>query len=198
MGVPSVGFFDLPAVYGEVPEISVPSPVWKADREIVAKTSKPLVGFTWAARSMETPIVAQGCYRTLTQEQAVRIADSDLSWVNLQKNESLPNLPNAGIKDWLHTARLLSALDLVVTVDTSVCHLAAAMGKPTWVLLSGAVDHKYGLCGDTTPWYPEMKLFRNDDFGFENAVRKVNDALDQPQVWWDSAICSLPSYSEIS
>jgi len=64
-----------------------------------------------------------------------------------------------------------------VTVDTGVMHLAAAMGKPTWVILSGAVDWKFGLEGERCVWYPTMRLFRNNDFGFGNSVQQVGEAL---------------------
>ena len=61
------------------------------------------------------------------------------------------------------TAALISALDLVVSVDTSVAHLAGALAKPGWVLLSLIPDWRWLLDRDDSPWYPTMRLFRQGE-----------------------------------
>lgn len=61
---------------------------------------------------------------------------------------------------FLDSAALISRLDLVITTDTAIAHLAGALGKPVWVLLKHLPDWRWGLEGDTTPWYPTMRLFR--------------------------------------
>lgn len=58
------------------------------------------------------------------------------------------------------TAAIIMNLDLVITVDTAVAHLAAALGKPTWVLLGFNPDYRWLLDREDTPWYPTMRLFR--------------------------------------
>jgi hypothetical protein len=189
MKVPAAGFFDLPALFNATPETIPPCPVWLHKNvqppEIAQKRAS--VGFCHAARAMETPLCPDGVYRSLTKEQADRIQrEVDVNWISLQKDNN-PNL-----KSWEDTAALIANLDLVVTVDTGVMHLAAAMGKPTWVILSGAVDWKFGLEGDTCIWYPTTKLFRNNDFGFENAVQQVIEALNAKfnnQAIGHSAVC---------
>jgi FkbM family methyltransferase len=61
---------------------------------------------------------------------------------------------------FLDTAAVLKELDLVITVDTSVAHLAGAMGVRVWLALSSAPDWRWGLTGNRTPWYPSMRIFR--------------------------------------
>jgi len=68
----------------------------------------------------------------------------------------------ADLTDFVETAALISCLDLVVTVDTSVAHLAAAQGCPTWILLPFTPDYRWLLGRDDSPWYPSVRLFRQD------------------------------------
>lgn len=78
----------------------------------------------------------------------------------------------------LSVAVVLEQLDLVVTVDTTVAHVAGALGKPAWVLLSALPGWRWGLTGDTTPWYPGMRLVRQgklDDW--TDAIMQVRKAL---------------------
>jgi hypothetical protein len=62
--------------------------------------------------------------------------------------------------DFADTAAAVDALDLVITVDTSVAHLAGALGKPVWVLLPWVTDWRWMLNREDNPWYPTMRLFR--------------------------------------
>jgi hypothetical protein len=66
----------------------------------------------------------------------------------------------ARIRDFSDSAALISLLDVVLTIDTSVCHLAGAMGVPTWVMLAFAADWRFHLERSDNPWYPTMRLFR--------------------------------------
>jgi Flp pilus assembly protein TadD len=80
--------------------------------------------------------------------------------------------------DYADTAAAIAALDLVVTVDTSIAHLAGALGKPVWVLLHRVPDWRWGGAGPDTPWYPSARLFRQHEAGdWEPVVKDVARAL---------------------
>ena len=64
------------------------------------------------------------------------------------------------LADFAETAALIETLDLVITVDTAVAHLAGALGKPVWLMLSTPAEWRWGPSGSTTPWYPTMRLYR--------------------------------------
>ncbi len=71
----------------------------------------------------------------------------------------------AQLGDFSDTAALVANLDLVITVDTSVAHLAGALAKPVWTLIPRGPDFRWLLDRTTTPWYPTMRLFRQARFG---------------------------------
>ena len=84
----------------------------------------------------------------------------------------------AQLTDFAETAALIAQLDLVISVDTSVAHLAAAMGKPVWLLLAYAPDWRWLLERDDSPWYPTMRLFRQSVRGdWDGVVAEVARAL---------------------
>jgi len=64
------------------------------------------------------------------------------------------------LQDFSDTAAVIDLMDLVLAVDTSVVHLAGAMGKPVWILLPFAPDWRWLLERDSSPWYPTARLFR--------------------------------------
>jgi ADP-heptose:LPS heptosyltransferase len=78
------------------------------------------------------------------------------------------------------TACALSGMDLLITVDTSVAHLAGAMGIPTLLLLTFQPDYRWMLDRDDTPWYPTVRLYRQPRFGdWEAVIRQVVTDLTQ-------------------
>ena len=82
------------------------------------------------------------------------------------------------IGDFADTAAIMAGLDLVVCVDTSVAHLAGALGVPVWVMVPFAPDWRWMLDRDDSPWYPTMRLFRQDRPGsWDNAMDRLEHAL---------------------
>jgi ADP-heptose:LPS heptosyltransferase len=84
------------------------------------------------------------------------------------------------IKDFADTAALMMDLDLIISVDTAVAHLAGALGRPVWTLLPFVPDWRWGLSLETTPWYPTMRLFRQPKLGdWESVVHRVAENLQK-------------------
>lgn len=83
------------------------------------------------------------------------------------------------IKDFEDTAALMANLDLIISIDTSVAHLAGALGRPTWLLLPYVAEWRWQLNRCDTPWYPGMRLFRQPDFGdWTSVIREVVSQLE--------------------
>jgi ADP-heptose:LPS heptosyltransferase len=84
------------------------------------------------------------------------------------------------IKDFSDTAALIQNLDLVLSVDTAVAHLAGALGKPIWTLLPFVPDWRWMLNREDSPWYPTMKLFRQPaPRDWESVINRIEEALKQ-------------------
>ncbi len=117
------------------------------------------------------------------------IFSSDADWICLQKEvreKDLAVLRQVGriaffgddLRDFSDTAALLDLMDLVITVDTSVAHLAGAMGKPVWILLPYNPDWRWLLDRDDSPWYPSARLFRQQQIGnWAGVIDQVKDEL---------------------
>jgi hypothetical protein len=99
-----------------------------------------------------------------------RILDVDAAFISLQKDARPSDRAaleqtdivdlTSHLTDFAETAALVSCLDLVISVDTSVVHLAGALGRPVWTLLPYSPDWRWLLDRDDSPWYPTMRLFR--------------------------------------
>ncbi|HVT87533.1 MAG TPA: tetratricopeptide repeat protein [Tepidisphaeraceae bacterium] len=96
----------------------------------------------------------------------------NIQWISLQKESRAEGILLADLVDWTDdlkdfadTAALVDNLDLVITVDTAVAHLAGAMGKVVWMLLPFVPDWRWMLGRDDSPWYPTIQLFRQPSRG---------------------------------
>jgi len=111
-----------------------------------------------------------------------RLQKFDWEMIGLQygADDTLIENPGARVADFAELAVLIDPLDLVLTVDTSVAHLAGAMGKPVWVMLPFAPDWRWMTERSDTPWYPSMRLFRQATPGdWASVYTAVEDAITQ-------------------
>ena len=105
-----------------------------------------------------------------------------IEWHAVQNRADLP-LPEGlrwhgeALADFADTAALIDGLDLVITVDTSIAHLAASMGRPTWVLLAANADYRWLEDRDDSPWYSAARLWRQEGAGWQGVVARVGAAL---------------------
>jgi hypothetical protein len=92
---------------------------------------------------------------------------------------TLPGLDEQG-GAFVDTAAVMMLVDLVVTSDTAIAHLAGALGRPVWVILPFAADWRWLVGRDDSPWYPTMRLFRQPTTGdWQRVFQAVADALRQ-------------------
>ncbi|MFN7594162.1 MAG: tetratricopeptide repeat protein, partial [bacterium] len=142
------------------------------------------IGLVWSG----SPIHTNDANRSVALARLSPLFRSGDVWVSLQKEvrasdqntlhaSGLCDL-TAELSDFADTAALIAALDLVITVDTSVAHLAAALGKPVWLMLPFAPDFRWLLDREDSPWYPKMRLFRQERPGdWDGVVGRIAAAL---------------------
>jgi tetratricopeptide (TPR) repeat protein len=141
------------------------------------------VGLVWSGN----PAQRNDSNRSMSFRTLARILDVDATFVSLQKDprpedkallaerNDIVDL-TAHLTDFAETAALISCLDLVVSVDTSVVHLSGALGCPTWVMLCYTPDYRWLLDRDDSPWYPTMRLFR------QTQARDYADVVDRVRI----------------
>jgi len=161
-----------------------PDPALVADwRRNLGIKNKLRVGFAWSGRR-DSWINQHKAMPFATMLELIR-SHADYDWYNLQTDctaEEEKELVSAGVHcfpggvaTFADTAALVSNLDVVVSVDTATAHLAAALGKPTWVMLNNyAPCWRWLLNRDDTPWYATARLFRQPKIGdWATVVEKI-------------------------
>jgi hypothetical protein len=198
----------LPAVFGTTIEtIPWPGAYLGADRERAfqrrlqtpyartdrSSTTRPLrVGLAWAGN----PRYKADRNRSIKLAALLPLLRTPgINWISLQKGpgaEQLSDLAGSvfvwdgasGDADLAETAALVATLDLVITSDTCIAHLAGAMGKPVWILLPHLSDWRWMQQIETTPWYPTARLLRQAQPGDWAGVveRAVDELTELPRV----------------
>jgi tetratricopeptide (TPR) repeat protein len=134
-------------------------------RERLRATSSPLVGLVWSGNAQHS----QDKRRSIALRELLEFLPLELRYVSLQKEgrdsdqEALRCSPIEHFgedMDFANCAAVCECLDLVISVDTSLAHLSAAVGRETWILLSFVPDWRWLLDGETSAWYPSVRLMR--------------------------------------
>jgi tetratricopeptide (TPR) repeat protein len=174
----------IPAV---IPYLTAPAERVAAWRDRLPP-GRPRAGFVWSGspshNNDRNRSIALAQLAGLFEDPAVRCFSLQ-SEMCAADRESLAQLPNlielgSGFRDFADTAAVISLLDVVVSVDTAVSHLAGTLGKPVLILLPYAADFRWMRGRDDTPWYPTAKLFRQpalDDW--DSVIARVREALQQ-------------------
>jgi Flp pilus assembly protein TadD len=136
-------------------------------------SSQLKVGISWAGSATHQNNARRSCpFKHFTELMGL----ADVALYSLQTGRAAGDIAGHGceafvtdlggkMNDFADTAAVIGHLDLVISVDTAVAHLAGAMGKPVWVALAHPGDWRWMQNGDSSPWYPTMRLFRQSDPG---------------------------------
>jgi len=189
-GLPRLHGTNLETMLATTPCIrAVPDSVadWKRRLDVLSPGPKRRIGIVWAGRanppnrSMGLPVLApvaalDGVVLVALQKGA---AQAEVAGYN--GRAPLINL-GPEIADFSDTAAIIESLDLVVTIDTAVAHLAASMGKPVWIMLPYSSDWRWLRGRSDSPWYPTARLFRQEAPGQWGPVAaRVAEALSDTE-----------------
>ena len=169
---------------------------WHARLAQLLPTGYRRIGIIWAGR----PDHNNDHNRSTTLASFTKLSEvPGVALISLQKGTTVPQasayfgpapLLNIGpeIADFDDTMAILACLDLLVTVDTSIGHLAGAMGRPVWIMLPRSPDWRWLLDRADTPWYPTARLFRQDtDRSYASVIARIAARLRE-----DIASADLP------
>ena len=174
-------FMSLPLALGIDDEKKIPNKIpylkvlaeWAPWANFLEDETKPKIGIVWESSLRN----ATGLQRSISLEYLVPLLIlENYTWVSLQypsKPEAIASWGDAfemhnmmdRVKDFSDTAKLISMLDLIITVDTSVAHIAGALGKPVWLLNRFDGDWRWLKGRQTSPWYPSMRIFTQTVYG---------------------------------
>ncbi len=187
LSLPRIFNTTLETIPADIPYIRTdPLKVKEWKKKIKRTKSKKKIGLVWAGE----PQNYRDIYRSTTLQTFLPLSKiKNIVLYSLQKGkatEEVKNLPEGmklidlmdEVKDFSDTAAIIENLDLVISVDTAVAHLAGALGKPVWTLIPYAPDWRWMLNREDSPWYPTMKLFRQPAPGdWKTVIDKVVEEL---------------------
>jgi hypothetical protein len=151
----------------------------------LGEKKRPRIGLVWSGNATHTRdydrSIPLSLFRPILDlplefhSLQIEVRSNDLEALSLSDRIALHT---DELDDFADTAGLVEAMDLVISVDTSVAHLAGAMGKPVWILLSFVPDFRWMLERSDSPWYPTATLFRQPKIGdWKNVISELEKNL---------------------
>jgi tetratricopeptide (TPR) repeat protein len=175
----------LSTIPAQTPYLQVPAQASRIWESRLGAKPHPKIGLVWSGNAAHQRDID----RSISLHMFLPLLESDATFISLQKEvrasdaavmAQRPDVLHFGdmLGDFSDTAALITQLDLVITVDTSAAHLAAALGKPVWILLQHTPDWRWLLDREDSPWYPTARLFRQDETRtWDSAIARVQTAL---------------------
>jgi hypothetical protein len=180
---------DIDSIPATIPYLSVPSDRIYRWRTRLGPRRARRIGIAWSGN----PAHREDARRSIPLEQFARVLtphpEREFHVLQAEVREAdqavLAQLPHVydhsgRLRDFVDTAALVSLMDLVISVDTAVAHLAGALGWPVWLLLSSVADWRWLVERDDSPWYPTFWLFRQTRRGvWDDVLAAVAAAMDE-------------------
>jgi len=189
MSLPGVFATRLDTIPADSPYLRAEAQAVTAWQHRLSALPRPRIGLVWAG----TATHRNDHNRSVPLDRLRPLVDDlNAGWVSLQMGDRRQDLLRSAfgkrvpdlsphLSDFADTAAALVALDLLITVDTAVAHLAGALGRPAWVLLPYAPDWRWLRDRTDTPWYPSLRLFRQSAPGdWAGVIEAVRHALNSP------------------
>jgi tetratricopeptide (TPR) repeat protein len=194
LSLPHLLGIDIADLPGPVPYLAPPEDTIAAWNTRFASSMRPRVGLAWS-------VLARDAHGFVTRHKSIPpaalaplVRSADATFVSLQPgaagdpqafgaNASRIADVRAHLTDFGATAALIASLDLVISADTAVAHVAGALGAPVWLLDRFNSCWRWRLAADTSLWYPTMTIFRQTRFGDWSGV--VARVVARLPAWWD-------------
>jgi ADP-heptose:LPS heptosyltransferase len=186
LSLPLVFDTRVETIPARVPYLQVPQAAEARWRRDLGAARRPRIGLAWSGH----PGHAEDRHRSLALARLAPLLDPRAEWISLQRDVrpadraalGAPGGPRhfgAQLTDFADTAALCALCDLVVTVDTSVAHLAGAIGRPVWIMLPFLADWRWLTGRPDSPWYPTARLYRQPAPGdWDGVFARIGHDLD--------------------
>ncbi|HBG27057.1 MAG: hypothetical protein A2Y10_08400 [Planctomycetes bacterium GWF2_41_51] len=173
-----IELMELPYIFRtNINNIPANVPYLHIDAQADDKTNAIKAGIVWKSGDWDK-------YRSIPYDQIISLSKiKDLDLYILQKGSGLIERTEdfgilSGSEDVYKAARIIKSLDVVISVDTMIPHLAGALGVPVWLLLNSKSDWRWLDKRSDSPWYPTMRIFRQETFGkWDSVINEVKREL---------------------
>ena len=191
LSLPHILRTKIETIPDKIPYLTADSELSRIWKNRMSSDDSFKVGLVWAGRSTHkndaNRSIHLSMFETLGRVTGVSFyslqKEKYEKWTDMESPAFFEKDMGPEISDFADTAAIMDNLDLLISVDTSVVHLAGAMGKPVWTLLPFAPDFRWLLDRDDSPWYPTMRLFRQTSPGeWASVFEQVVSALAQETV----------------